>query len=99
MVVLFIAIRYGNSLSGFVAHQSDEVILLTTLGTVLLVAGLAQRPQISAAIGAFLVGIAVSGPIASNRTVSSLLCATSLLRLSSSSSGLKSTLASFPLFC
>jgi len=64
MVVLFIAIRYGNSLSGFVAHQSDEVILLTTLGTVLLVAGLAQRLQISAAIGAFLVGIAVSGPIA-----------------------------------
>ncbi len=64
MVVLFIAIRYGNSLSGFVAHQSDEVILLTTLGTVLLVAGLAQRLQISAAIGAFLVVIAVSGPIA-----------------------------------
>jgi CPA2 family monovalent cation:H+ antiporter-2 len=64
MVVLFIAIRYGNSLSGFVAHQSDEVNLLTTLGTALLVAGLAQRLQISAAIGAFLVGIAVSGPLA-----------------------------------
>jgi monovalent cation:H+ antiporter-2, CPA2 family len=63
MIVLFIAIRYGNSLSVFVAHQSDEIILLTTFGTVLLVAGLAQRLQISAAIGAFLVGIAVSGPI------------------------------------
>jgi CPA2 family monovalent cation:H+ antiporter-2 len=31
---------------------------------VLLVSGLAQRFQVSAAIGAFLVGIAVSGPIA-----------------------------------
>ena len=63
-IVLFIAIRYGNSLSVFVAHQSDEIILLTTFGTVLLVAGIAQKLQISAAIGAFLVGIAVSGPIA-----------------------------------
>ena len=63
-IVLFVAIRYGNSLSVFVAHQSDEIILLTTFGTVLLVAGIAQKLQMSAAIGAFLVGIAVSGPIA-----------------------------------
>ncbi len=33
------------------------------LGLVLLVAGLAERLQISAAIGAFLVGIAISGPL------------------------------------
>jgi CPA2 family monovalent cation:H+ antiporter-2 len=46
------------------AHQSDEIILLTIFGAVLLVAGLAQRFQVSSAIGAFLVGIAVSGPIA-----------------------------------
>src|SRR5437899_1141145 len=39
-------------------------ILLTTFGTVLLVAGVAQRLQVSAAIGAFLVGIAVSGLLA-----------------------------------
>jgi CPA2 family monovalent cation:H+ antiporter-2 len=63
LVVLFIAIRYGHSLSTFLAHQSDEVILLTTFGAVLLVAGLAQHLKVSAAIGAFLVGIAVSGPI------------------------------------
>ena len=64
LVVLFIATRYGQSLSSFVAHQSDEVILLTIFGTVLSVAGIAQLLQVSAAIGAFLVGIAVSGPIA-----------------------------------
>jgi monovalent cation:H+ antiporter-2, CPA2 family len=62
--VLFIATRYGHALRSFVEHQSDEVILLTVFGTVLLVAGVAQRLQVSSAIGAFLVGIAVSGPIA-----------------------------------
>jgi CPA2 family monovalent cation:H+ antiporter-2 len=62
--VLVGAIRYGQRLSRFAAHQSDEVILLSVLGTVLLVAGLMQRLQVSAAIGAFLVGTALSGPIA-----------------------------------
>jgi CPA2 family monovalent cation:H+ antiporter-2 len=62
--VLFVAVRFGHSLSRFASHQSDEVILLTVLGTILLVAGVAQRFQVSAAIGAFLVGIAVSGPMA-----------------------------------
>jgi monovalent cation:H+ antiporter-2, CPA2 family len=60
---LFIAIRYGQKLSAIVAHESDEVILLTSFGAVLLVAGLAQRLNVSAAIGAFLVGIAISGPM------------------------------------
>ena len=64
LAVLFIAIQFGDSLSNFIAHESDEISLLTILGTMLLVAGLAQRMHISAAIGAFLVGIAVSGPIA-----------------------------------
>jgi monovalent cation:H+ antiporter-2, CPA2 family len=64
LTVLFIAVRYGRKISGFTTGQSDEIILLTVLGVVLLVSGLAQRFQVSAAIGAFLVGIAVSGPIA-----------------------------------
>ncbi len=64
LIVLFVAIRYGKFLSQLVTHQSDEVILFTTLGLVLLVAGVAQQLQVSAAIGAFLVGIAWSGPIA-----------------------------------
>jgi len=64
LVVLLIAVRSGQKLSKFAAHQSDEIILLTILGTILLVAGIAQQFQVSAAIGAFLVGIAVSGPIA-----------------------------------
>ncbi len=64
VLVLFAAIRLGPQLSRLAAHQSDEIILLTIFGAVLLVAGIAQHFQVSAAIGAFLVGIAVSGPIA-----------------------------------
>jgi monovalent cation:H+ antiporter-2, CPA2 family len=63
-IVLFIALRYGKKLSAVISHQSDEVILFTTFGLILLVAGIAQRLQVSAAIGAFLVGIALSDPIA-----------------------------------
>lgn len=63
-IVLVLAIRYGEAMSRFAAHESDEIILLTSFGTVLLVAGIAQRLQVSSAIGAFLVGIALSGPIA-----------------------------------
>jgi CPA2 family monovalent cation:H+ antiporter-2 len=63
-LILVIAIRYGHAMSRAAAHESDEVILLTTLGVVLLVAGIAQGFQVSAAIGAFLVGIAASGPLA-----------------------------------
>lgn len=64
VLVLVIALRYGSSISRLVSSESDEVVLLTTFGAVLLVGGLAQRFQVSAAIGAFLVGIAVSGPMA-----------------------------------
>ena len=64
LLVLVIAVKYGQRLSHYVAHESDEIILLSVFGVVLLVAGIAQRLQVSAGIGAFLVGIAVSGPMA-----------------------------------
>ncbi len=61
--VLFLAVRHGDRISRLVAHESDEVILLSTFGLVLVVAGAAQRLHVSAAVGAFLVGVAVSGPL------------------------------------
>jgi len=64
LLVFVVALRYGRQLSYLAAHESDEIVVLTTFGAVLLVAGLAERFQVSAAIGAFLVGIALSGPIA-----------------------------------
>ena len=62
-VVLFVAVRHGGAISRFASHESDEIIMLTTFGAVLLVAGIAQRLQVSSAVGAFLVGIALSGPL------------------------------------
>lgn len=62
--VLLIAIRYGNAISRVAAHESDEIILLTVFGAVLVVAGVAQRLRVSSAVGAFLVGVAASGPLA-----------------------------------
>jgi monovalent cation:H+ antiporter-2, CPA2 family len=67
-VVLFIAIRHGKTVSAIVAHESDEIVLLSVFGAVLLVAGLAERLNVSSAIGAFLVGIAISGQIAHQAT-------------------------------
>ncbi len=64
MLVLLVAVRYGDAISHLLASDSDEIVLLSTIGAVLLVGGLAQHFGVSAAIGAFLVGIAVSTPIA-----------------------------------
>ena len=63
-LALLLAARQGGRLSAFFSHRSDEVVVLGVFGAVLLVAGLAQRFEVSAAIGAFLVGIALSGPAA-----------------------------------
>ena len=44
------------------------MFLLRVLGAALLVAGLASALQVSAAVGAFLLGIAISGATAENAT-------------------------------
>lgn len=63
-VVLIVALRYGRFVEKLVHSDSDEVLLLKVLGLTVLVAGVAQELQVSAAVGAFLVGIALSGPLA-----------------------------------
>jgi monovalent cation:H+ antiporter-2, CPA2 family len=63
-VVLVLALRYGDALSRLVFSPSDEALLLVILGLAMVVAGLAQALQVSAAVGAFLVGIALSGQAA-----------------------------------
>ena len=69
-VVLFAAVRHGHQLSQFVAHESDEIILLTIFGTVLLVAG------VSAAIPS----------VGSNRSISGRHCGVWLRRRAVASS-------------
>ncbi|MDX3132246.1 cation:proton antiporter [Streptomyces europaeiscabiei] len=63
-VVLLVAVRYGRHISRFVSSDDPEKLLLVVLGVTLVVAGLAQQLQVSAAVGAFLVGIALSGEVA-----------------------------------
>jgi CPA2 family monovalent cation:H+ antiporter-2 len=61
---LLVAFRYGRRVSAWLTHESDEVVLLTTLAAVLLLAGFAQRFQVSPAVAAFLLGVTLFGPIA-----------------------------------
>jgi monovalent cation:H+ antiporter-2, CPA2 family len=61
--ILAVVMRWGSHLSRLLGHGSDEALLLGVFGITLLVSGLAQQLQVSAAIGAFLVGLALSGPV------------------------------------
>ena len=63
-LVLLLAVRFGRHISRFVSSDDPEKLLLVVLGLTLLVAGIAQELQVSAAVGAFLVGIALSGEVA-----------------------------------
>ncbi|GGM05442.1 cation:proton antiporter [Dactylosporangium sucinum] len=63
-VILIVALRFGRYVERFVSSPNEEVLLLKVLGLTVLVAGVAQLLQVSAAVGAFLVGIALSGPLA-----------------------------------
>ena len=61
VVAIAFAYRQGDRLGDLVLHRSDEVSLLSIFGLTLVVAGLAEGINISAAVGAFLVGISLSG--------------------------------------
>jgi len=61
---LLLAARHGETLSRALDSRSDEVFLLTTLGVVLVVAGIAEGLSLSAAVGAFLAGLALSRQVA-----------------------------------
>jgi CPA2 family monovalent cation:H+ antiporter-2 len=76
--VLFAAIHYGEAIPDRVAHESDEVLLLTTLGGVLLVAGLAQKFQVSSVVGAFLMAWLYPDPSPNAPTACWRPCAISL---------------------
>ncbi len=73
-LILLAALRHGRRFSDLVAGGSDETFLLTVFGITLLVAGVAQRLEVSGAIGAFLVGLALSGKteIRANQLISPL---------------------------
>ncbi|MGV9818495.1 cation:proton antiporter [Nocardia xishanensis] len=63
-LVLVVALRYGRHVSSIVDSSDNEVFLLKLLGAALLVAGAASALNVSAVVGAFLLGIAISGSTA-----------------------------------
>ncbi|MDE0546470.1 cation:proton antiporter [Microbacterium sp. C7(2022)] len=64
VLILYVAFRHGHLVSRLVWSKNAEVLLLSVLGITVLVAGLAAQASVSSAVGAFLVGIAISGPVA-----------------------------------
>ena len=68
VAVLVVAIKYGGAISSFMSVRDPEALLLSVLGLTLFVAGVAAELKVSAAVGAFLVGIALSGPVAHHAT-------------------------------
>ena len=56
--------RWGSFIGRMLTHPEPEQLLLRVLGTTLVVAGLAELVGASAAVGAFLVGLTLTGPVA-----------------------------------
>lgn len=65
-VILYIALRHGNVVSRVFNAENGESLILGVLGLTMAVAGVAAQLNVSAAVGAFLVGIALSGKVAEN---------------------------------
>lgn len=63
LVILALALKFGHRLTSALEGGSNESLLLAVFGLTLLVAGLAQSIEVSGAIGAFLVGLALSGEV------------------------------------
>jgi CPA2 family monovalent cation:H+ antiporter-2 len=73
-VAFFASYRWGHHVGRIVAHPDDEQVLLRILGLTLIVAALAEFVHASAAVGAFLVGLTLTGESAHRaRTVLSPL--------------------------
>ena len=63
-LVLVIALRFGKRISRVFSSTHIESLVIGVLGLAMVVAGLAAVVQVSSAVGAFLVGIAISGEVA-----------------------------------
>ena len=64
IAILVAASRIEIGLSRLLFSKSDEALLLTLLGLTLLIAGVAESVEVSAAVAALVIGIGLSGPAA-----------------------------------
>lgn len=65
VIAFAIALRFGDRVASVMLSESREVMLLGLLGLTFLVAGVADRLELSTAVGAFLVGITLAGSLTS----------------------------------
>jgi CPA2 family monovalent cation:H+ antiporter-2 len=59
-----VSLRWGEHVGRALGHREDEQLLLRILGLTLIVAAVAEELHASAAVGAFLVGLTLTGPTA-----------------------------------
>lgn len=64
LVALAASHWWGHHVSRLLSHPDAEQLLLRVLGATLIVAALAETVHVSAAVGAFLVGLTLTGEIA-----------------------------------
>jgi monovalent cation:H+ antiporter-2, CPA2 family len=70
LVAFAASYRFGGHLQRLISHPEPEQLMFRVLGLTLIVAALAELVYVSAAVGAFLVGLALSGEVADQaRTV------------------------------
>ncbi len=69
-LAFLVSFRWGHHVGRVLGHPEDEQLLLRVLGLTLIVAAVAEHVHASAAVGAFLVGLTLTGPVADRaRTV------------------------------
>ena len=66
LFVLIMTYHFGTKLSKVFNANHGESLVLGVMGLTMLIAGIAAAVQVSSAVGAFLVGIALSGQVAEN---------------------------------
>lgn len=67
-IVLWLAMSWGHLISIALYPANNEALVLAVVGMALLLGGLLQTIQVSAAIGAFLVGLAIGGHVQERAT-------------------------------
>ena len=60
-LAFLVSYRWGENVGRVLAHPEDEQLLLRVLGLTLIVAAVAEELHASAAVGAFLVGLTLTG--------------------------------------
>ena len=59
-----VSFRWGHHVGRVLGHPEDEQLLLRVLGLTLILAAIAEELHASAAVGAVLVGLTLTGPVA-----------------------------------